>query len=506
MPSVGDRVSNASPTLGSRIAEHGQDVGAPSRPFAGLEALHAHADAGAGFGRVRKGDQAPRPHRVEQLVINPGLADLKAAAFVETCRKAAHEPHDRWRWRRGLGGDRGQSSRARPVNDLIEQRQTNAAPLVTRITLIAVRELTHVEAEYPERIVRQVASAAAKVAPIVWPPYAVLRPQLRVMAPKLNLPDVAITIEGQNGRRPQVGDPRLEDIPVTVTVHRHSTNIGQRHRPIGYRRLARRHAACLHGILESRAMAAIGTRQDLGQTGVPPRPDTTSTPQVRMSNLDNGDQSAVSQPRRPLQKRSRERFEKLLDAADDLLSVRDINTVGIHDIAERAGVPPASAYHFFPTREAVFVALADRYLAKLSTVSRQPVVPDEPQRWQDLFRTSNRRTIDFYNEHPVFMKLFFSNSVIADVRRRDVEYIQRLSEMSYEWMNRYFHMPHLPNSTRQFSVIIAIFEGLCLASYARYGRVTGEYAEEVTHVIIAYGRTFLPEHLPRRTPSTERTG
>ena len=60
--------------------------------------------------------------------------------------------------------------------------------------------------------------------------------------------------------------------------------------------------------------------------------------------------------KRPSQRRTKIRFELLLDAADKLLADRETTEVGLYDIAAVAAVPPASVYHLFPTKEAVLVA------------------------------------------------------------------------------------------------------------------------------------------------------
>ena len=52
--------------------------------------------------------------------------------------------------------------------------------------------------------------------------------------------------------------------------------------------------------------------------------------------------TAAAEPRRPSQRRSRLRFEMLLDAADALLGDRETTEVGLYDIAAAAAVPPAS--------------------------------------------------------------------------------------------------------------------------------------------------------------------
>ena len=69
--------------------------------------------------------------------------------------------------------------------------------------------------------------------------------------------------------------------------------------------------------------------------------------------------------RRPSQKRGQARVDALLEAADQLLLERDASEIGLYDVAHLAGVPPTSAYHFFPTKESVLLALAGLTIAAL---------------------------------------------------------------------------------------------------------------------------------------------
>lgn len=73
------------------------------------------------------------------------------------------------------------------------------------------------------------------------------------------------------------------------------------------------------------------------------------------------------EPRRqPVQARSRERVEKILDAAVHLLIEGGYDAVKTNAIARRAGVSIGSVYQFFPNRFAIFNALADRYREKIA--------------------------------------------------------------------------------------------------------------------------------------------
>ena len=55
----------------------------------------------------------------------------------------------------------------------------------------------------------------------------------------------------------------------------------------------------------------------------------------------------------PKQKRSRETFEKLVSAAQDLILERGVAATTVHDIIDRAGVGVGAFYARFDGREAL---------------------------------------------------------------------------------------------------------------------------------------------------------
>lgn len=63
----------------------------------------------------------------------------------------------------------------------------------------------------------------------------------------------------------------------------------------------------------------------------------------------------------PTQKRSRERFEKILACAEGLLLEKGSDAFRMSDIVERAGVPFGSLYQYFPDKTAIIGTLAERY-------------------------------------------------------------------------------------------------------------------------------------------------
>lgn len=67
----------------------------------------------------------------------------------------------------------------------------------------------------------------------------------------------------------------------------------------------------------------------------------------------------------PQQARSRDRFDRILDAAAELFADRGFDSVTADEIAAQADTSVGGLYRFFPDKLAVFEALVDRYQNQL---------------------------------------------------------------------------------------------------------------------------------------------
>jgi AcrR family transcriptional regulator len=75
--------------------------------------------------------------------------------------------------------------------------------------------------------------------------------------------------------------------------------------------------------------------------------------------------AAAHPPRRvPTQQRSRERVERILAVAKELIAERGSDAVRMSEMAERAGVSIGSLYQYFPDKAAVVRTLAERFNAE----------------------------------------------------------------------------------------------------------------------------------------------
>src|SRR5690349_20946987 len=66
--------------------------------------------------------------------------------------------------------------------------------------------------------------------------------------------------------------------------------------------------------------------------------------------------------RRPVQERSRQRVERMLDACAEVLDEVGYDALTTREVARRAGVPIGTLYQFFADRQALCRALAERNL------------------------------------------------------------------------------------------------------------------------------------------------
>ncbi|MCV7176343.1 TetR/AcrR family transcriptional regulator [Mycolicibacterium sphagni] len=111
--------------------------------------------------------------------------------------------------------------------------------------------------------------------------------------------------------------------------------------------------------------------------------------------------TTVSVPRRaPVQARSRQTVERILDAAAAIADEQGVDAATTRTIADRAGVSYPSLYRFFADRDAIFDELMERHCAEIDA----RCVAAE-QTWQitsiaDLLNSELDLHVDYYRKHP----------------------------------------------------------------------------------------------------------
>ncbi len=97
---------------------------------------------------------------------------------------------------------------------------------------------------------------------------------------------------------------------------------------------------------------------------------------------------------------NQEKYDKILDALEELLQSKSVQNISVNEIAQTAGIGKGSIYYYFPSKEAIWEALVARnYEEPLQTAKNLAAQKDIPafSRMAMLFqacRTSSRRFED----------------------------------------------------------------------------------------------------------------
>src|SRR5258708_12490379 len=81
--------------------------------------------------------------------------------------------------------------------------------------------------------------------------------------------------------------------------------------------------------------------------------------------------------REPVQKRSRERVEAILRAAEELLAEGGVEALSTRSLASYSGIPVATIYRYFQDRDAIIAAYLDHELASIDRAVEEALMAIE---------------------------------------------------------------------------------------------------------------------------------
>ncbi|EHR48532.1 transcriptional regulator [Saccharomonospora marina XMU15] len=121
--------------------------------------------------------------------------------------------------------------------------------------------------------------------------------------------------------------------------------------------------------------------------------------------------------RRPVQQRSAQRVERMLDASAELLQELGYEALTTTLIAKRAGVAVGSLYQFFPDKRAVVQALTQRNLERFIAAVNERLSTLDPKNWWDVVDSLLDIYLRMHREVPGFSRVHFGD--VVDVRLLD---------------------------------------------------------------------------------------
>lgn len=131
-------------------------------------------------------------------------------------------------------------------------------------------------------------------------------------------------------------------------------------------------------------------------------------------------ESAVRR-RSPVQARSRERVERILDVAARIVVERGVDALTTRSVADEAGVPVASLYQYFSDRDAVLLALVERDIAEMDEQVRADLLEVRTLSIAAIVETTIRAYRKVYARRPEFVAIWLrgrTNAAIHEFGRR----------------------------------------------------------------------------------------
>lgn len=188
----------------------------------------------------------------------------------------------------------------------------------------------------------------------------------------------------------------------------------------------------------------------------------------------------------------RARHAALLAAARALLGERPIEAITLPAVAERAGIPTSSAYHFFKDISALLVELA-RTLAKQLAELDSPA--GEYAQWTDLVRDTITAQAQFFNAEPAARALMLGPATTSAIKQAACYEDDRFGDALKTAVARQFVLPDT-YPDQMFSKAIQISDIFFSLSAATHDAVTEGAQEEAADAVLAYLRLHLPARLP----------
>ncbi|TGN10249.1 TetR/AcrR family transcriptional regulator [Leptospira ilyithenensis] len=183
----------------------------------------------------------------------------------------------------------------------------------------------------------------------------------------------------------------------------------------------------------------------------------------------------------------------LIQALRELLREEAPESLTFAKICERADIPRASAYHFFPNMGALYLGLrllhAELVAARLSRVDTSQF-----ESWQDYVYFLAGEAIAVLREDSAMMR------VVYGVRNEETMLIgkeldSKIASIALKQVMDRFALPFWPDAPRKVGIAVALIDSVFRFSFREQGTITDEIVREAGRAAVAYLRCYLPEYV-----------
>lgn len=195
--------------------------------------------------------------------------------------------------------------------------------------------------------------------------------------------------------------------------------------------------------------------------------------------------------REPVQKRSKVRMERVLDAAEEIFVEKGYDGATTNQIAARAGTSIGSIYEFFSNKQALAQKLAERYESELTALYDEVVV-DDPRGRDAIVDKVVDALADFYARHPGMGPLLRSSRGSEDLDKTG----QKLQASLTDHIERLIAIRRATEDSDHRHIVAemcaAVVRSVLDEVAGRPDNERKQLVDELKVVLIAYLRSALP--------------
>ena len=196
---------------------------------------------------------------------------------------------------------------------------------------------------------------------------------------------------------------------------------------------------------------------------------------------------ATKPTRKPTRKPGIERYNRIIEAAEDLiLEANSLQGITLDAVAPRAGVPRVSLYYFFDSIESLLDALYQRGVQKM--VASLPQAPRAAD-WREMMLLYVDGVRDFYLSNRVEMILALLPVSLLSVNQVSRDFGQSL----FQLLHTQGLVPKTQKVLRACEMTSELADLVWRKSLIEKGTLTPAYTKEVKRVVIAYLESVLAD-------------
>ena len=204
-------------------------------------------------------------------------------------------------------------------------------------------------------------------------------------------------------------------------------------------------------------------------------------------------------PKTPQRAPGRSRVDQLLAAADRIVTERGMEALSLPAVAAAAGASPSSLYHFFPSLDALLVALLERCNADQDAALEAALAAASPATsWQALTTVLITAGRDFHNAHPTYAALMRQAGASPALRAADDAHIMALGARFAALLEMAFVLPPIARLPERLGLATTVADRIWAFDAPADGRISDFAFEESKRAVLSYLANYLPGELAPR--------